>query len=124
MKYALTTLFNSIQNVQIVKKVFLLNINNKNSKLFLDFLWDKGFLKGYTKAVKRNIIFLRYKKDQTIFQYFNSILKNSYNFLSVKQLWKIQFMKSLFIFSTSLGLNSQIECKKMKICGKVCLALV
>jgi len=118
MKQFLTKTFVSIQNAQLVKKPFL--FGKQYNKTLLDFLWDKGLVKNYFYLNAFCLVLLRYKNDYSTFKSFTINSNQSYliNF-SLRKLWKIRFVQILFIFSTSLGMVSLIDCKKMKIGGKI-----
>lgn len=85
-------------------------------------MWREGFILGYTIDYKNKNqikIFLKYKKSQPVINSLNLISKPSRRiYYSIKQIWKIDSSKSFIIFSTNKGLQSIIDCKKLKIGGE------
>lgn len=118
MKQHIVKLLISIQNAQLVKKLLLLA--TYSNKLLLELLWNKGFLKSYSKDQTYYKIFLRHTKDQTVFKSFNIGLKKSrFIFFSAKKIWKIKFMRAFYIFSSTFGVVNLSFCKRLKIGAKL-----
>ena len=118
-------LYNVIANIkkgQLNRRAFIFNRKKKICEAFLNILRDEGFIIGYkielnnSKSIK---IFLKYKNGKPTI---NSIkflsIPSRRIYYSVKQIWKIDSSKSFIIFSTTKGLKSIIECKKLKIGGE------
>lgn len=115
-------MFANIKKGQLAKRNFILNERKKICESFLQILWNEGFILGYKiKADNPNKlkIFLKYKKGKPTINSIKLISKPSLKvYYSIRQIWKIDSSKSFIIFSTSKGLKSIIECKKLKIGGE------
>jgi len=116
-------MFTNIKNGQLIKRTFILQRKTKICEQFLRILWDEGFILGY-KTVQTNKnqlkIFLKYKKRNPVINSIKFVSKPSKRvYFSVKQLWKINSNNNLIIISTSKGLLSIFQCKKLKIGGEL-----
>ena len=123
MNSYLWNMFANIKNGQLVKRTFILQQKTKICEQFLKTLWDEGFILGY-KTVQTNKnqlkIFLKYKKRNPVINSIKFVSKPSKRvYFSVKQLWKINSNNNLIIISTSKGLLSIFQCKKLKIGGEL-----
>ena len=119
----LCNLVSNIKNNQLVKTPVIIFQNNLIFEKFLKIFWDIGLIIGY-KIIKDNKlkIFLKYKKNKPVIHSVKIISKsNNKVYYSTKQLWKINYDQSLYIFSTNKGLKSLLECKKQNIGGKLFL---
>ena len=112
----------NIRNNQIVKNKFASQNLKKNCEPFLKILWDEGFILGYTicNTTNKVTIGLKYRSDgQPVINSIKLISKPGHRvYYSTKQLWKIDSNNSFIILSTSKGLKSITECKKLKIGGE------
>jgi small subunit ribosomal protein S8 len=112
-------MFTTIQNGQIVKKSFVIQKKTKISEVFLNILWDEGYILGYKNSQNRLKIFLKYVNGIPAIRSFNIISKPSKKvYYSTKQIWKIQSNQNLLIVSTSKGLKSLLNCKKANLGGE------
>ena len=95
----------------------------KLCELFLNILWNEGFIVGYKIEKKKedNIkIFLKYiENGKPSINNIKVISKPGRRvYYSLKQIWKIDSSKTLIIFSTNHGLKTLSECKKLKLGGE------
>ena len=123
MKNYLWNMFTSIKNGQMAKKSIVVGPKKNICESFLKVLWNEGFISGYRVSSENNNrleIFLKYGKN-------GKPAINSLKFLSKpgqrvyyssKQIWKLDSSKTFIIFSTSYGLKSINECKKIRIGGE------
>lgn len=122
MKNYLYNMFDNIKKGQLARRNFIVNKRKKICELFLQILWNEGFILGYkTDANNSNniLIFLKYKNQKPVINSIKLISKPSRRlYYSIKQIWKIDSSKSFIIFSTNKGLKSINECKKLKIGGE------
>ena len=118
-------MFASIKNGQLAKRSFIFHTRKKICESFLKILWQEGFILGYKIYYKNKIIiFLKYKNGKPVINSFKLVTKPSRRiYYSIKQIWKIDSSKSFIIFSTTKGLKSLIDCKKLKIGGEPFLAV-
>lgn len=112
----------NIQNGQLAKKVFIEQKKNKFCETILNVLWDEGFILGYkidNRDPAKLRIFLKYTKNKPVIQTIKSISKpGSRVYYSLKQLWKIDSSKTFLIVSTSQGVKTLPDCKKLRIGGE------
>jgi small subunit ribosomal protein S8 len=122
MKNLLWNMFANIQNGQLAKKSFVVQKRKKICEAVLNVLWDEGFILGY-KLIDEDPtklkIFLKYTKNNPVIQSIKSVSKpGSRIYYSIKQIWKIDSSKTFLIISTTQGLKTLINCKKLKIGGE------
>lgn len=115
-------MFDNIKKGQLARRNFVINKKKKICELFLQILWDEGFILGY-KTDSNNFnnikIFLKYNNQKPVINSIKLISKPSRRlYYSIKQIWKIDSSKYFIIFSTNKGLKSITECKKLRIGGE------
>jgi len=121
MKNILQNMFANIQNGQISKKKVIFQKRKKICELFLNILWNEGFILGYVFDKKSNQfkIFLKYNKNKPVIKKIKNISKPGLRvYYSIKQLWKIESNKTFLIISTNQGLKTLDQCKKLNIGGE------
>jgi len=114
-------MFANIKSGLITKKAFILYPKKKICILFLNILWDEGFILGY-KIDETNLIkiFLKYQNKKPVINSLKIITKpGKRKYCSIKQLWKIKYNSGIIILSTNKGIMSINECKKLKIGGEL-----
>lgn len=122
MKNYLYNMFDNIKKGQLARRNFVINKKKKICELFLQILWNEGFILGY-KTDSNNFnnikIFLKYNNQKPVIHSIKLISKPSRRlYYSIKQIWKIDSSKYFIIFSTNKGLKSITECKKLRIGGE------
>ena len=124
MKNRLLDMFTSIKNGQLVKRKFVFQTRKKNLEPFLKIFNKEGFILGYKITQNKIKIFLKYKNNRPVINSIKVISKPGRRlYYSIKQIWKINSNKNFIIFSTSKGLKSIVECKKLKIGGEPIITL-
>jgi ribosomal protein S8 len=112
----------NIKTGQLNRRAFIFNRKKKFCESFLNILWDEGYILGYKIELKnsnRIKIFLKYKNGNPTINSIKFLSTSSRRlYYSVKEIWKLDSSKSFIIFSTTKGLKSIIECKKLKIGGE------
>jgi small subunit ribosomal protein S8 len=110
-------MISSIKNGQIVKKAFVINENTKFCRMLLDVLWDEGFILGYKILFMNKIkIYLKYKSGKAVINSIKVVSKPSLRlYYSVKKLKKIEYF---LVLTTSQGLKTVGDCKKLNIGGE------
>jgi ribosomal protein S8 len=95
------------------------HINNKN---LISILYKEGLLQSFhLKFFKTKIsVYLRYYYNRILLDSMIIISKPSNNrYLKLKDLYKLNFKKRLFILSTSKGIKSLLDCKINNLGGKL-----
>lgn len=119
----------ALKNGMLLQTPFIYQKNKKNSKELLNILWDEGFILGYKMFKTKNElyvfkIFLKYTNTNSAINTIKFISKPGFKiYCSLKQLWKLNFIKGLLIISTNQGLKTLTECKKIKLGGKLLFLL-
>ena len=122
MKNYLWNMFANIKNGQLTNRSFIYQTRKKICESFLKILWQEGFILGYKiDSEDPNLlkIFLKYKNKRPAINSLKVLSKPSRRvYFSSKQIWKIDSSKSFIIFSTSKGLKTILDCKKLEIGGE------
>ncbi len=112
----------SIKNSQICQTLYIRQPKTKLTIIFLNILWDSGFILGYKiDNLDSNIlkIFLKYRNGDPVINSVKFIFKPSRHiYYSASQLWNFDSKKSLIILTTSKGLMTAQECKKTQTGGQ------
>jgi small subunit ribosomal protein S8 len=121
MNNYLSNMIANLRHGQFQNQAFVFQKRTKICESFLKVLWKEGFILGYRIAhndISKFQIFLKYKKGKPVINRCVFVTKPSYKvYLSNKQLWKIDSSNSFLLFSTSQGLKSLLECKKLRLGG-------
>jgi len=127
MKNYLWNMFANIKNGQLARRAFVLQKRKRLCESFLKILWTEGFILGYKispadpSLVK---IFLKYINGQPAINTIKLISKPGRRiYYSNKQIWKIDSNETLIVFSTSKGLKTIKDCKKLNIGGEAFILL-
>ena len=118
-------MISTLKNGILIKTAFIYQKNKKNNKELLNILWNEGFILGYKIYKEKNElytfkIFLKYTRSKSIINSIKFISKPGLKiYCSLKQLWKLNLIKGLLIISTSKGLKTITECKKLKLGGEL-----
>lgn len=119
-------MFANIKNGQLAKRSYIYHKKKKLCELFLNILWNEGFIIGY-KIEKQDYIkiFLKYSENgEPSINNMSIISKPGRRvYYSLKQIWKIDSSKTQIIFSTNQGLKTLSECKKLKLGGEPILTI-
>lgn len=95
------------------------HINNKN---LISILYKEGLLQSFNLKFfnKKISVYLRYYYNRILLDSMIIISKPSNNrYLKLKDLYKLNFKKRLFILSTSKGIKSLLDCKINNLGGKL-----
>lgn len=115
----LSNLFSAIKNGFLAKKTKIIQPNSKKSINVLNILIIEGFIKTYKINSKNQIeIFLKYKNNNSVINDIRRISKPGRRF-HIKN--KDLYIKKLgfYILSTSLGIMTDLEAKKLNVGGEL-----
>ncbi len=93
-----------------------------NNKSLISILYKEGLLQSFNlKNFNTKIsVYLRYYYNRILLDSMIIISKPSNNrYLKLKDLYKLNFKKRLFILSTSKGIKSLLDCKINNLGGKL-----
>ena len=114
----LSNLFSKIKNGFLSKKTKIIQQNSKQSINILNILVNEGFIKSYKINSKNQIeIFLKYKNNKSVINEIKRISKPGKRlYLKNKDLYIKK--QGFYILSTSLGILTDLEAKKLNVGGE------
>jgi small subunit ribosomal protein S8 len=115
----LSNLFSTIKNGILSKKPKITQQNSKQSKNILNILIREGFIKSY-KITKNNKleIYLKYKQNENVLYKIQKISKPGKRvYIKNKDLYKKK--QGFYILSTSTGVLTDLEAKKINVGGEL-----
>jgi small subunit ribosomal protein S8 len=117
----LSNLFSKIKNGFLSKKSKIIQQKSKQSINVLNVLIREGFIKSYKQSsINKNEleIYLKYQKNQSVIKEIKRISKPGKRlYIKNKDLYKK--IKGFYILSTSLGVITDLEAKKLNIGGEI-----
>ncbi len=115
----LSNLFSAIKNGFLSKKTKIIQPNSKQSTNVLNILINEGFIKTYKINSKNQIeVFLKYKNNKSVINQIKRISKPGKRFhIKNKDLYIKK--QGFYILSTSLGIITDLEAKKLNIGGEL-----
>lgn len=120
----LSNLFSKINNGYLSKKTKIIQHNSKQSINILNILIKEGFIKSY-KLTKQNQlnIYLKYKQNQPIINQIKRLSKPSRRiYFKNKDLYKK--MNGFYILSTSVGILTDVQAKKLNVGGEAICKII
>lgn len=120
----LSNLFSKINNGYLSKKTKIIQHNSKQSISILNILIKEGFIKSY-KLTKQNQlnIYLKYKQNQPIINQIKRLSKPSRRiYFKNKDLYKK--MNGFYILSTSVGILTDVQAKKLNVGGEAICKII
>jgi small subunit ribosomal protein S8 len=114
----LSNLFSAIKNGFLSKKTKIIQQNSKQSTNVLNILLNEGFIKSYKINSKNQIeIFLKYKNNKSVINEIKRISKPGKRlYLKNRDLYIKK--QGFYIISTSLGILTDLEAKKLNVGGE------
>jgi small subunit ribosomal protein S8 len=114
----LSNLFSKIKNGFLSKKTKIIQQNSKQSVNVLNILINEGFIKSYKINSKNQIeIFLKYKNNKSVIKEIKRISKPGKRlYLKNRDLYIKK--QGFYILSTSLGILTDLEAKKLNVGGE------
>ena len=115
----LSNLFSKIKNGYFSKKSKIIQHKSKQSINILNILVKEGFIKSYKINSKNKLdIYLKYKKNIKVITEIKRLSKPGKRlYINTKDLYKKK--KGLYIISTSIGILTDLEAKKLNIGGEL-----
>lgn len=114
----ISNLFSKIKNGFLSKKTKIVQQESKQILYILNILIKEGFIKNYKIIEKKQIIiYLKYKNNKSVIKNIKRISKPGKRiYIKNKDLYK---KKGFFIISTSYGLLTLLEAKKLNTGGEL-----
>jgi len=115
----LSNLFSKIKNGYLAKKSKIVQYKSKQSIYILNILIKEGFLKSYKINSKNQLdIYLKYKNNKAVITEIKRLSKPGKRlYITNKDLYKKK--KGLYIISTSIGILTDLEAKKLNVGGEL-----
>jgi len=125
MKYNIWDLFTRLVNGQKANKLTIRVPKQKFCQNFLKVLWNDGYILGFQESKKNPFtyeVFLKYRNGHPVINKVEFISKPSKReYLTIKQIWKLDVGLGTAYFSTNKGILSIDLCKKYNIGGELFL---
>ena len=116
----LSNLFSKIKNGYLSKKSKIVERKSKQNINLLNLFIREGFIKSYKISSKKKAqieIYLKYKKDQSIITEIQRISKPGKRlYIKNRDLYKKK--KGFYILSTSKGILTDLQAKKLNVGGE------
>nr|YP_010394412.1 ribosomal protein S8 [Phytophthora lateralis]DAZ88420.1 TPA_asm: ribosomal protein S8 [Phytophthora lateralis]DAZ88853.1 TPA_asm: ribosomal protein S8 [Phytophthora lateralis] len=115
----LSNLFSKIKNGYLVKKSKIVQQKSKQSINILNILVKEGFIKSYKINSKNQLnIYLKYKKDKAVITEIKRLSKPGKRlYITNKNLY--QKKVGFYIISTSMGILTDLQAKKLNVGGEL-----
>ena len=114
----------TLKTSSLIKKESITTLYHKNTYNLIHILYKEGLIQSFLlhNSVKKTnlLVYLRYYHDKILLNSIEMISKPSLNkYLSLTDIYKLNYKKKLYFFSTSRGLKTLLECKINKLGGKL-----
>ena len=112
----------TLKTCSLARKESILMPHHINNKNLISILYKEGLLQSFNlKLFNTKIsVYLRYYYNRILLDSMIILSKPSNNrYLKLKDLYKLNFKKRLFILSTSKGIKSLLDCKINNLGGKL-----
>ena len=115
----LSNLFSKIKNGYLAKKSKIVQQKSKQSINILNILVKEGFIKSYKINSKNQLdIYLKYKKNKAVIVEIKRLSKPGKRlYITNKDLYKNK--KGFYIISTSIGILTDLQAKKLNVGGEL-----
>nr|WGU20086.1 ribosomal protein S8 [Phytophthora sp. ML-2023a] len=115
----LSNLFSKIKNGYLAKKSKIVQQKSKQSINILNILVKEGFIKSYKINSKNQLdIYLKYKKNKAVITDIKRLSKPGKRlYINNKNLYKKK--TGFFIISTSTGILTDLQAKKLNVGGEL-----
>ena len=115
----LSNLFSKIKNGYLAKKSKIVQQKSKQSISILNILVKEGFIKSYKINSKNQLnIYLKYRKNKAVIIEIKRLSKPGKRlYITNKDLYKNK--KGFYIISTSVGILTDLQAKKLNVGGEL-----
>ena len=115
----LSNLFSKIKNGCLAKKSKIVQQKSKKSINILNILIKEGFIKSYKINSKNQLdIYLKYRKNKAVISEIKRLSKPGKRlYITNKDLYKKK--TGFYILSTSIGVLTDLEAKKLNVGGEL-----
>nr|AZL93008.1 ribosomal protein S8 [Peronospora effusa]AZL93059.1 ribosomal protein S8 [Peronospora effusa] len=115
----LSNLFSKIKNGYLAKKSKIVQQKSKQSINILNILVKEGFIKSYKINSKNQLdIYLKYRKNKAVIIEIKRLSKPGKRlYITNKDLYKNK--KGFYIISTSVGILTDLQAKKLNVGGEL-----
>ena len=115
----LSNLFSKIKNGYLAKKSKIINQKSKQNINILNIFLKEGFIKSYKINSNNQIdIYLKYKKNKAVISDIKRLSKPGKRlYITNKNLYKKK--TGFFLISTSIGILTNLQAKKLNIGGEL-----
>ena len=115
----LSNLFSKIKNGYLAKKSKIVQQKSKQSINILNILVKEGFIKSYKINSKNQLdIYLKYRKNKAVIIEIKRLSKPGKRlYITNKDLYKNK--KGFYIISTSIGILTDLQAKKLNVGGEL-----
>ena len=115
----LSNLFSKIKNASLAKKTKIVQTKSKQNINILNILIKEGFIKSYKINSNNQLdIYLKYKKNNAVITEIKRLSKPGKRlYITNKDLYKKK--RGLYIISTSLGILTDLQAKKLNVGGEL-----
>nr|YP_009178811.1 ribosomal protein S8 [Peronospora tabacina]ALJ78449.1 ribosomal protein S8 [Peronospora tabacina]ALJ78496.1 ribosomal protein S8 [Peronospora tabacina] len=115
----LSNLFSKIKNGYLAKKSKIVQQKSKKSINILNILVKEGFIKSYKINSKNQLnIYLKYRKNKAVIIEIKRLSKPGKRlYITNKDLYKNK--KGFYIISTSIGILTDLQAKKLNVGGEL-----
>ena len=115
----LSNLFSKIKNGYLAKKSKIVQQKSKQSISILNILVKEGFIKSYKINSKNQLnIYLKYRKNKAVIIEIKRLSKPGKRlYITNKNLY--QNKKGFYIISTSIGILTDLQAKKLNVGGEL-----
>ena len=115
----LSNLFSKIKNGYLAKKSKIVQQKSKQSINILNILVKEGFIKSYKINSKNQLdIYLKYRKNKAVIIEIKRLSKpGKHLYITNKDLYKNK--KGFYIISTSVGILTDLQAKKLNVGGEL-----
>ena len=115
----LSNLFSKIKNGYLAKKTKIIHQKSKQSINILNIFIKEGFIKSYKINSKNQLdIYLKYRKNKAVIIEIKRLSKPGKRlYITNKDLYKNK--KGFYIISTSVGILTDLQAKKLNVGGEL-----
>jgi small subunit ribosomal protein S8 len=112
-----------IKNGSLANKLEIFVFKTKYSICLLNLLEEEGFIRGYKISKEKPnylIVLLKYSENKPVISKFKKVSTKSRRiYISISELWRINKAFGILIISTTKGLMTDKNARRLKLGGEV-----